>query len=239
MKIFRTALPSLFALLSLTVYASAKVTDQDEVAIGSIPKPAHIWVYDFSATASDVPPESALAGNTEESDPPQTEDQVAAGRTLGAEIAAELVRQLQAMGLSAERANAETTVELHDAVIHGHLVSVEEGDQKKRVLVGFGSGESELKAATEGFQMTDDGLSRLGSAKLDATEGFVGKTPGMAVGVVGTIATHNPLGLVVSTAVKTHQEKSGGGKLEGRAKDTGKEIADMLKPRFQEFGWIE
>jgi len=33
--------------------------------------------------------------------------------------------------------------------------------------------------------------------------------------------------------------EAGGGTLEGRANDTGKKIADMLKQRFQELGWIE
>jgi len=61
----------------------------------------------------------------------------------------------------------------------------------------------------------------------------------MAVGIISTVAMHNPLGLIVSTGVKTHEEKSGGGKLEGRATDTGKKIADMLKKRFEEYGWIQ
>ena len=63
--------------------------------------------------------------------------------------------------------------------------------------------------------------------------------PGSAVGALSTVATHNPLGLIVSTGVKTHEEKSGDGKLEGRALDTGKKIANMLNQRFEELGWIE
>ena len=229
----------MLTMLALSFHAKAEIEDQDKIATGSITKPDHIWVYDFSATSSDIPSESALAGHTTESESFQTEQDVAAGRKLGAKIAAELVNDLQTMGLSVARANSETEVALNDVVIRGHLISSEEGGQEKRVLIGFGTGESELKAAAEGFQMRSDGLRRLGSATIDASEGFAGKTPGVAVGVVGTIATHNPLGLIVSTGVKSHLELSGEGKLEERAKDTGQEIANMLKPRFQEFGWIE
>ena len=239
MKMIRFTLLVLLALLTLDVYASAKITDHDEIVAGEIPRPAHIWVYDFSATASDIPTASALNGQYSDNDPAQTADQIAAGRKLGAEITSELVRQLRAMGLQAERASAETSVQLNEVVIRGHLISETEGNEKKRVMIGFGSGEAELKAAVEGFQMTAEGLRKLGTAKTDSTEGFVGKTPGAGVGIVSTIATHNPLGLLISTGVKTHEERSGGGKLEGRAKDTGKKIAAMLKPRFQKWGWIE
>ena len=238
MKIIRHIMLCVFTLMLADAYASTSITDQDKVVAGKVPTPAHIWVYDFYASASDIPAGSALAGQSYDNDPPQTDAQVAAGRKLGADIAAELIEQFQAMGLQAGRATAETKMQVNDAVIQGYLVSEVGGSEKKRVMIGFGSGESELKAVVEGFQNTDGGLRVLGSAKTDSTEGLPGKTPGMGVGVLGTVATHNPLGLIVSTGVKTHEEKSGGGKLEGRARDTGKKIADMLKTRFQELGWI-
>jgi hypothetical protein len=46
------------------------------------------------------------------------------------------------------------------------------------------------------------------------------------------------LGLIVSTGVKAHGEKTGSSKVEGRAKQTATEIADILKKRFKEQGWI-
>jgi len=61
----------------------------------------------------------------------------------------------------------------------------------------------------------------------------------VGVGALTTIATHNPLGLIVSTGIKAHEEHSGSGKLEGRAKDTAKKIAEVLEKRFQDQGWIE
>jgi hypothetical protein len=239
MKIMRYTLPFLFALLIPGVLASTTISDRDEIVAGEIPTPGHVWVYDFFATSSDIPAESALAGQLSANDPPQTADQISAGRKLGAEIGSELIKQFQAMGLQAGRATAETEMQINDVVVQGYLVSEVGGSEKKRVMIGFGAGGSELKAVVEGFQNTAQGLRQLGSAKTDSTEGTTGKTPGMAVGVIGTIATHNPLGLMISTGVKTHEEKSGGGTLEGRANDTGKKIADMLKQRFQELGWIE
>ncbi len=225
----------LMVLLPVGVEAGTKVTDQEEIVTGEIPKPAHIWVYDFGATPADVPAESALASAAQEQQPPQTPDQIAAGRKLGADIASELVQKIQAMGLPAKRPMADTKPETNDLVLRGHLISFSEGSEKKRVLVGFGAGESELQAAVEGFQMTDHGLRQLGKGDTEST---AGKTPGVAVGALTTIATHNPLGLLVSTGIKAHEAHTGSDKLEARAKDTADKIADVLEKRFQDQGWI-
>ena len=42
--------------------ASTKVTNRQQLVTGRLPRPARIWVYDFAATARDVPADSALAG---------------------------------------------------------------------------------------------------------------------------------------------------------------------------------
>ena len=144
----------LLALVPLGIEAGTKVTDQDQMVTGKLPKPAHIWVYDFGATPAEVPAESALAASAQAQRSSQTPDQVAAGRKLGAEIASELVKQIQDMGLPGSQANADTKPEIDDLVIRGHLVSFSEGSEKKRVLIGFGAGESELQAAVEGFHIS-------------------------------------------------------------------------------------
>lgn len=96
---------SLLVMLPLGIEAGTKVTDQDEMVTGPIPKPSQIWVYDFSATPGDVPAESALAGAAKEQQTTQTPKQVASGRQLGADIATELVKRIQDMGLPAKRAS--------------------------------------------------------------------------------------------------------------------------------------
>ena len=52
------------------------------------------------------------------------------------------------------------------------------------------------------------------------------------------LATANPAGLIVSGGMKAYGEASGSATVEGRAKSTAKEIADVLKKRFQDQGWI-
>ena len=223
-------------VIAIAGCASTKVTDRNELVHGKLPRPGHIWVYDFAATPDDVPDESALKGKYSEHDLPQTAAHIETGRELGTEIAAQLVQQIRAMGLNAARAMAGTTPQINDIVIRGYLVSFKKGDAAERILIGFGSGASDLKVAVEGFQMTSHGLRKLGSGTTDA-EG--GKTPGADLGALSLIATHNPVGLIVSTGMKIYGEESGKSTIKGKEEQTAKEIADVLKKRFQEQGWID
>ena len=225
----------LFTLLVIASCSSTKVTSRNELVTEQVPRPAHIWVHDFAATPADVPAESALAGQHSEYSTPQTAEQIATGRKLGAEIAAELVKQIRGMGMPAEQAVTGTTPQINDIVIRGYLVSFNKGSAVKRIAIGFGSGASDLKVAAEGFQMTAQGLRKLGSGSADSGGS---KAPGADLGVLGLIATHNPAGLVVSSGMKAYEEESGSSKVQGRAKQIAKEIADVLKKRFQEQGWI-
>jgi hypothetical protein len=59
------------------------------------------------------------------------------------------------------------------------------------------------------------------------------------LGVVALIATANPAGLIIGGGIKAYGEYSGSAKVEGRAKETAKAIAEKIKPKFQEQGWIQ
>ncbi|MBW2487002.1 MAG: DUF4410 domain-containing protein [Deltaproteobacteria bacterium] len=226
----------LVALLVIAGCASTKVTSRDEAVVGKLPRPNTIWVYDFAATPTDVPGESALAGQHSEHNPPQTAEQIKTGRQLGTEIEAELVKLIRGMGMPAEHAEAGAKPQINDLVLRGYLVSFNKGSEAKRIFIGFGSGASDLKVAVEGFQMTAQGLRKVGSGTTDS-EG--GKTPGADLGALSLIATHNPVGLIVSSGLKIYEEESGKSKVTGRAEQTAKEIADVLKKRFQQEGWID
>jgi Domain of unknown function (DUF4410) len=225
--------PCLLALVVVAGCASTKVSNRHQLVTEQLPRPNHIWVYDFAASAAEVPANSALAG--EATDASESAEQMAIGRQLGTEIASQLVQEIQSMGLPAVRGGAGTTPEVNDIVIRGYLVSVKEGSAAERVAIGFGAGASQLKTAVEGFQMTAYGLRKLGSGTVDAGGG---KTPGAALGVIGLAATANPAGLIISTGMKVYGEASGSSKVQGRAKATAKEIATVLEKRFQQEGWI-
>jgi hypothetical protein len=165
----------------------------------------------------------------------QSAEDVALNRKIGAEIANELAGQIAAMGLPAEHASSQSAVSVGDLMIHGTLLKIQEGSEAERVAIGMGKGAAELKVAVEGFEMTPSGPRKLGSGTLDTD---AGKTPGAAVSLAATVATKNPLGLIVSTGVKLHDEETGKATIEGKVEQVATQIATELRPRFEQQGWI-
>jgi hypothetical protein len=225
----------LFGMVVLAGCASTKVTNHERLVYDKLPRPDHILIYNFSASPSDIAADSALAGQTSAPATAPTSEQEALGRELGSSIAARLSEEVREMGMPAVQVSRGTAPQLNDIVIRGYLVSIEKGSTAKRMTIGFGSGGSELTTYVEGFQMTANGLRKLGSG----TTGSKGsKGPGAGVGAAGWLITGSPVGLIASGGMKIYGEASGSATVEGRAKATAKEIADVLKTRFKEQGWI-
>ncbi len=230
-----TAFVCLLAALVVAGCASTKVTNREQLVTEKLTKPNQILVYDFSASAADAPADSEFASQSSAPATPPTAEQAELGRQLGTQIAAQLVAAIREMGLPATQVLPGAKPQLNDIVFRGYLVSVDPGSATKRMTIGFGSGGSELITAVEGYQMTANGLRKLGSGTTGAKSS---KGPGATLGVASLLVTGNPVGLIVGGGMKIYGEASGSAKIEGRAKATAKEIADVLKKRFQQEGWI-
>jgi hypothetical protein len=215
--------------------ASTQVTSETPIADETIPRPNQIWVYNFGSTPEDVPAGSSIKSVAGPPSTPPTAEQLETGRQLGALVAQDLVSDIQAMGLSSVQAGPDSTPPVGDAVIRGYFLSVESGGAVKRFVIGFGYGSSEMDTVVEGYLMTPQGLRRMGSATLSSSGP---KTPGVVVPAAMAIATGNPIGLIVMGGARVYAEASGKNTLKGRAKATADEIAEQLKIRFQERGWI-
>lgn len=235
MRAIRILVVSALGLALAVACASTKVSDREVVETDRLARPDHIWVYDFAASPADVPAGSALAGQYDPQQMPSPED-LAKGRELGAEVARSLVEELRKLGLPAAHASAGTPLTVDDIVIRGTFASIHEGSAAERMVIGFGAGASKLTTVVEGFLVTPQGLRKLGSGTVAAGGA---KGPGAAVPAAVAIATANPIGLVVTSAVKAEGEMSGRSTVEGRARQTAKEIVKEMEPRLRREGWIE
>ena len=147
----------------------------------------------------------------------------------------ELVKRIAGMGLPAERATADSRPADGDIVIVGYLSSVDEGSGFKRVVVGFGSGAAEVTSSVEGYLSTPEGLRKLGSAETTSGKGH---SPGVVVPLIVTVATANPIGLIVMAPIKIGSEMTGRSTVEGVGKRMADKIADELEIKFREQGWL-
>ncbi|HYB41021.1 MAG TPA: DUF4410 domain-containing protein [Candidatus Methylomirabilis sp.] len=223
------------ALLAATGCAKTTMSDREMYTGGPLPRPDRILVYDFAANAADIPSWSVMAGTYPEPTTPQTAQEIELGRKMGALVASELVGEIQKMGLPAVLANGQPPARPGDIVIIGYFEAVDTGSMAKRIVLGFGAGAADLKTVVEGYLMTDRGMRRLGSGVVDSGGN---KMPGVAIPLAVAAATDNPIGLIVSGAVKVGGEVSGQSTIEGSAKRTAKEIGEQLRWAFQRQGWI-
>ncbi|MBP1720253.1 MAG: hypothetical protein H6Q43_3691 [Deltaproteobacteria bacterium] len=135
-----------FALLLLAGCAKTKVIDHEKLYSGQLPRPAHIWVYDFAATPADLPADSELVRLYSVSGPPQTPEDIATGRKLGALIATELVKQIRDMGMPGERGGCREAG--HDRPGLGVVGNERSG----RNLPGDGSGIAQARVRRGRFR---------------------------------------------------------------------------------------
>jgi len=224
---------SMLALLLVGGCAKTTVMQQQSYEGPRLAKPARILVYDFAAHASDLPAGHATVVAAPPVD--QSSDDLSLGRELEALVAKNLVGELQKMGRPAVRANGQPPPQLNDIAIVGYFVSVDSGSVAKRFALGFGSGTPALATVVEVYVMSDQGLRRLSSEELNSTGP---KGPGEALPLAVAVASHNPIGLIVSSAAKVEGEVSGRTTIDGSAERTAKEIAEELKVGAQHQGWI-
>jgi hypothetical protein len=237
MRSLRTA-ALVLPLLALAACATTNLVGRETALEPDerLARPHHIIVYDFASTPEEVAADSEAAEAAAAPTEPPSEEQLEAGRKLGAEVAKDLVEEIQDMGLPAVRAVDLPQSDLGDIVLRGTFLSVDEGSAVKRIVVGFGSGSTELKTLVEGYVMTDRGLRRLGSGTIDSGGN---KLPGVVLPLAVFVATANPIGLAVGGAMKATGELTGASGIEGAGRRTAERIAQELKIRFEEQGWID
>jgi Domain of unknown function (DUF4410) len=224
-----------FALGVLAGCASTNVTQQTPMVSPGLARPNQIWVHDFIADPARLPTDSSIGTELSAPSTPLTAEELETGRKLSAIIVKSLVADIQAMGLPAVQAGPGAVPQVGDGVIRGYLVSVQGGSGATRFVIGFSAGSSEIDTVVEGYVMTPQGLRPLGSGTLSSSGN---KTPGIIAPSAVAIATRNPIGLIVVGATRIYGEASGSNTPEGRAKATADAIAEQLRIRFRDRGWI-
>ncbi len=237
MKSFTRIAVCLLVLVMAAGCASTKVTGREsKIGEEKLTKPDRIYVYPFAASYADIPSWSTAGNHLAKPETPPTPEELEVGRLMGDLVAKHLVTKIQEMGLVALEGNQQSIPQPNDVMFTGYFGVVDEGSTLKRLAIGFGSGSAELTTAVEGYQMTNTGPRLLGSGQLESGGG---KTPGLFVPLAVLVATANPIGLIVMGTAKVGMEVTGRNKIEGTAKRTADEIADILEIRFKDMGWIK
>jgi hypothetical protein len=231
----RTAIAAILTAVTALGCASTQITEREAYQGRRLPRPDRVFVYDFAATAADLPAFSSARDRYASPEQERTAEEIAKGRELGSRVGERLVAEIREMGLTALSARTRILPKPGDIALVGYFESIDEGSRLTRVVIGFGTGTAEMTTQVEGYRMTESGMQPLGSAEL-ASGG--NKMPGVVIPVIVTAVTANPIGLIVQSAAKAQGEISGRTTIEGTAERTADAIAEELRKVFERQGWI-
>ncbi len=235
MNVLRSSVAWLFILFVASGCSSTTVSDHQPYEGEKLARPDRILVYDFTANPADIPLESAFVAEHAVAHTVPTTQELDMTSKLGAEIARQVAAKLRDAGLPAVQAAGQPAPRVDDVLIRGYFVSADEGSTAKRMVIGFGSGSTEMMTAVEGYQMTSQGPRLLGSGKVEY-EG--GKTPGLILPLAVMAATASPIGLIVGGTMHVTGETSGATTIEGAAESTADQIAEQLIDAAKKQDWI-
>lgn len=198
-----------------------------------LPRPDRVQVRDFAVTLEVVALDSGIGPGLarEAMGEATSQEEVAIGRAAADALAAELVRKLAEYGIAAERGKRGSEVGPNTLVIVGRFVSLDEGNQTLRTLIGFGAGASEVRTEARAYMR-----GQLVASAMTIAEG--NKKPGAAVTLgAGAAAGAAATAAVMATGTTVASELSSSVKAD--VKRTGAALAKQIHEGYVSRGWLE
>lgn len=223
------------AAVLLNGCTSVKVAPEAGAA-EALPQPSRVLVYDFAVNPQEIQLDPVGAEITQKIDgTAKSSQEQKISHAVAAALSKHLVATIRGMGLPAERASTPPSPTGTDVLIRGQLVSIDQGNEAERMIIGLGAGRSDVQAHAQVYETIAGQRvaieSMTGTAKSALTPGAA-ETMG-----AGAIAGH----LLVSTAVTAgaqiaNQDLSAN--VNAEAGRLGDKLAESLKVLFLKKGWI-
>jgi hypothetical protein len=154
----RVLASAIFPGLALAVMtACARVSTEDVMMRGpGLPKPERIIVHDYQVSASGVQLDSGIGSRLERlaKGTPEEQEQLKLEQSVGRIGTKTLVEEIRKLGLRAEPAGMESPVADPTLSIEGQILSINEGNKTRRLIIGFGAGASEVRTLTQVYETT-------------------------------------------------------------------------------------
>src|SRR5215510_12962355 len=229
---------ALAAVILTVVAGCARVsTEHVEMSIDRLPRPELILVHDYQVSRDEVQLDSAISSRVERAmkGTPEAEDRLKVEQEVSRALTSTLVDEIRKLGIRAEPAAMASAVTGPTLSIEGQIVSINEGNKAKRLVIGLGSGASEVRTLTQVYEVTSGDGHRLiedfyTTAKSSRKPGF-GPMAGLGA-AAGLAASRAAAAGGVGMATSLSQT------VEADVKHSAKQIAKELAKLFVEQGWI-
>lgn len=198
-----------------------------------LPRPSAVYVFDFAVDADDVVVDT-FGPNFVHKNKHDASKQLKEGRAVADALAKQLVKDLTKQGITARRATASTQIPMNAIVVKGQFVTIQEGDELKRVTVGFGAGAEKLQAQAQVYQMRENGLQQISTGEGEA---HGRKTPGVAGPAAVAAGAGMAAGVVVSSAMNLKSEAIDGS-MQTNVNNLAKEFTENAVKFYKRQGWL-
>lgn len=203
-------------------------------AVAALPRPMVVVVGDFATDASAVRVDRGIGGTLRRTlsgtsaNSTQTRD--AAAVQLG--ITDALMQAIRDMGLPVQEAGGPPPV-LPYVQVRGRVTSIDEGNRTRRTAVGFGAGQSNVRATAEVLYVPPGAEPRLLQTYEASSDS--GHMPGLTVGAASAAAGHTAAAAANGGMNLTN---AGHADVSAEAKRLGERMAVNVGKLFAEQGWI-
>ena len=224
--------------LALVAGCASTHVNVDSEYEGFVPRPTRVLVYDFAVSPDEVELDSGLSGDIQAlaDKSPRTDQERAIGRQVADALTKHLVKEIGALGIPTLHAAKDVPVAGRALAIKGQFISVDEGNQAERVIIGLGLGRTDVRTLVEAYEYNDGKKVLLEKFGINAESG---DKPGMAETLgVGALAGHAVTAAVVSTGVAVGSEEFSAN-VDADADRTAKAIASQLKLVYIGQGWLQ
>lgn len=229
-----------FVVLALAAGCAPTQVVQESEDIKSFAKPDLILVYNFAVSPDEVFLDQGLSAELQQQyeqhkGETRTAQEIKTGHAVADVVARELVKNILAMNLWAQRGFAPPHGKRQIMAVKGQLLSIDEGNRTERVVIGLGTGRTEVQANVQLYEATPKGLKEIEALHGNAKSS---DAPGMAELVgVGAI-----LGRVVGLSAISGTLSAGSELTVNTVESDGRRLADKiardLGQYFVEQGWI-
>lgn len=219
-------------LLPLLAGGCASATVTRTKGAGPLPKPDVIVVREFAVTPAEVTLDKGVMASAVRDSRGQapSEEEVQVGHLVADRLAKSLVEELCNADVPAVRATSSIRISDTTAILQGEFLTINQGDQTKRVWVGFGLGGSQVRTR---MQIVQGG--KVVAEAETATKSSL--KPGMLVSLGSSAAAGTATSAVVGVAGQGVSEAFLSN-VEADAKRTAKEVAKKVRAAYKERGWL-
>jgi uncharacterized protein DUF4410 len=236
---------ALLATIATMGCAKTVVKSEYESATLQLQRPSEIFVYPFAVTRQQVTENQSVfqgainefQGKTTDQNEGEIAEEV---QTVAAD---ELVEGIQNLGLPAKKVSRNTPMPKGGVGITGQFLDVDEGNRARRLVIGFGSGQSkvDIRVQLYGFGI-DPSVKQpeIAATKLleFETHADSGSMPGAAVTAGGGAAAGAGAGAIVGVNAAIGGAKSYRSSMGVMTAKSAGQAVDFMSEFFGRQGWI-